>query len=69
VPSVIDDGRNGLLVEPADPVQLRAALAKLMEDGGLRVRLGAQARAAAERFSWARAWEEHAALMEGGGAP
>ena len=38
---VIDDGRTGVLVRPDDPEALGEALAKLLEDAGLRRRLGA----------------------------
>lgn len=46
VPEVIDDGETGLLVEQRAPDELAAALARLIEDAGLRERLG---RTAAER--------------------
>jgi glycosyltransferase involved in cell wall biosynthesis len=53
IPSIVDDGRTGILVAPGEPASLAAALARLAEDPELRERLGAQARAAAvERFSW-----------------
>ncbi len=52
----IEDGRTGLLVEPADPVALRAALVRALDDGELRERLGAAARAqVVERLGW-EAW-------------
>jgi glycosyltransferase involved in cell wall biosynthesis len=42
---VLQDGENGLLAPPDDPQSLRAALARLAADPGLRARLGAAARA------------------------
>jgi glycosyltransferase involved in cell wall biosynthesis len=39
----IDDGDNGLLVEPGAPDQLAAALERLARDPGLRARLGVRA--------------------------
>lgn len=46
---------TGLLVPPGDVPALRAALERLLEDGDLRQRLGAAARArAAEHLSWQR---------------
>ena len=41
VPETVADGIEGLLVEPGDCDQLQAALARLMNDSGLRERLGA----------------------------
>jgi glycosyltransferase involved in cell wall biosynthesis len=42
IPDLIQDGDNGLLVEPGDAGQLAAALEKLMSDDELRRRLGAR---------------------------
>ena len=41
----IADGENGMLVPPRDPVRLRAALLRLLEDERLRTRLGSNGRA------------------------
>jgi glycosyltransferase involved in cell wall biosynthesis len=41
----IEDGVTGVLVEPADPVALRAAIERLLGDPDERARLGARARA------------------------
>src|SRR6185295_7577409 len=41
---VNQDGVTGLVVPPADPAALAAALRRLADDAGLRSRLGAQAR-------------------------
>jgi glycosyltransferase involved in cell wall biosynthesis len=49
VPEQIADGESGLLVEPGDPDELAAALARLTHDADLRHRLGAAARARAEQ--------------------
>jgi glycosyltransferase involved in cell wall biosynthesis len=40
----VEDGANGLLVPPGDPPALRAALERLLGDGDLRMRLGAEGR-------------------------
>jgi glycosyltransferase involved in cell wall biosynthesis len=51
VPEIVDDGVNGLLVEPGDVAGLAAQLARLLRDAGLRHRLGeAGRRKVAERF-------------------
>ena len=51
----VEDGVTGLLVPPRDPASLRAAVERLLEDEGLRRRLGAAAR---ERARQAFSWEE-----------
>jgi glycosyltransferase involved in cell wall biosynthesis len=45
----VRDGQNGLLVPPRDSAALAAALRRLIEDPGLRDRLGAAGRQRAER--------------------
>jgi starch synthase len=53
IPSIVDDGRTGILVPPGEPASFAAALARLAEYPELRERLGNQARAdAVARFSW-----------------
>jgi glycosyltransferase involved in cell wall biosynthesis len=51
---VLVDGQNALLFDPKAPRALEAALAQLVNDGGLRDRLGAAARAtiAERRLTW-----------------
>lgn len=49
VPDLLQDGARGLLVPPRDPEALAGALDRLLSDGELAARLGAAARAAAER--------------------
>jgi len=44
IPELVDDGRNGLLVQARDPEQLAAAAMRLIEDEDLRSRLGRSAR-------------------------
>jgi len=44
---VNQDGVTGLVVPPADPAALAAALARLMREPALRARLGEQGRARA----------------------
>jgi glycosyltransferase involved in cell wall biosynthesis len=56
---VIEDGRNGLLVQPADPPALAAAITRLV-DPELRRRLAAGARAASAAWSW----DSYAAALE-----
>jgi glycosyltransferase involved in cell wall biosynthesis len=51
IPEVVTDDDTGLLVEPGDAAALGAALARVCNDGALRIRMGARARAAVrDRF-------------------
>ncbi|MFE4543528.1 glycosyltransferase family 4 protein [Arthrobacter sp. NPDC056727] len=53
IPSILHHERTGLLVKPADPGAIAAALLRLGSDPALRVRLGTRARAAAVGlYSW-----------------
>jgi len=55
VPEVLADGEHAVLVPAGDPEALAEALARLLGDPALRVRLGAAARAlVVERYSGAR---------------
>ncbi len=47
-PEVVADGRSGLLVHADDPVAMAAAVARLLDDGGMAARLGAAARQTVE---------------------
>ena len=51
VPEVVEDGVNGLLVPAGAPDALAAALARVLDEPGLRDRLAAGARASVERLS------------------
>jgi glycosyltransferase involved in cell wall biosynthesis len=48
IPEAVRDGEEGLLVPVRDPVALTSALRRLIDDRGLRLALGARARARAE---------------------
>lgn len=49
---VITHRQNGILVEPGDEQQLRAAILELAKDITLRERLGNAARKTAEKYTW-----------------
>lgn len=51
VPEVVEDGRQGLLVPPADPAALAKAAITLLEDRAAAAARGAAGRIRAERFS------------------
>lgn len=48
IPEVVEDGVTGLLIEPRDAEALAAKITHLLDDGGLRARLGTAARQHAE---------------------
>jgi glycosyltransferase involved in cell wall biosynthesis len=50
VPEIVEDGGNGLLVEPGDPAAFAAALQTLLGDDELRARLRAAAAPSVARF-------------------
>ncbi len=56
---LIADGVNGLLVPPADPPALAAAITTLTTDHHWRAQMAAAARASAERFSWQACTRAH----------
>jgi glycosyltransferase involved in cell wall biosynthesis len=66
VPDVVDDGVHGLIVPERQPEALAAAITRLLGDPALAARLGAAARARAEReLTWERAAERFEAVFMG----
>lgn len=51
VPDIVHEGMNGILIDPASPEQLRAAILLLRADPDLRRRFGAAGRELAKGFS------------------
>jgi glycosyltransferase involved in cell wall biosynthesis len=65
VPRVIEDERNGLLIAPGSMEELAAALTRLNNDVGLRLRLGQAGRQTiVERYSFTRRMEKIAAVYD-----
>ncbi len=53
IPELVDDGKEGLLVEHGDPRALASAVQTLIDNPGLRQAMGARARQrAVEEFDW-----------------
>jgi glycosyltransferase involved in cell wall biosynthesis len=64
IPEIVADGLTGLLVPARDTAALKAALARLLIDGGLRSRLGVAALAQArERYSDSRMLDRMEAIF------
>jgi len=63
--TAIQEGVSGLLVPPAQPVALTAAVARCLEDPAWAARLGAEGRrVVAEKFSLGKARDQHLALFQ-----
>jgi glycosyltransferase involved in cell wall biosynthesis len=63
IPTVIEDGKTGLLVPVRDAVALRAAIEKALDDPDLRRRLGRAARKRVEGYcSWDRVTDSTVAV-------
>ncbi|MDT8997940.1 glycosyltransferase family 4 protein [Paucibacter sp. APW11] len=54
VPYLLEHERTGLLVKPAQPAELAAAVLRVLDDAALRQRLVEQGLAEVERYTWAR---------------
>jgi len=52
VPELVQDGENGLLVAPDDPVALAQAMGRLVGDAALRQKLGECGAIRVRRFDW-----------------
>lgn len=66
VPEAVSDGKDGLLVPPAQPAALARALRALADDAGKRAALGAAAKATvSERFTLRRMIDEYQSAYAG----
>jgi D-inositol-3-phosphate glycosyltransferase len=59
---IVDDGQTGILVAGREPQDYAAAIASLLDDSPLRLRMGDAARLRAASFTWTRAVERLAAI-------
>jgi glycosyltransferase involved in cell wall biosynthesis len=51
IPEIVVDGESGILVPPGDPLALRQAIERLLQDADLRERMGQAAKRRAAHFS------------------
>jgi len=61
---IVEDGATGYLVPGRDPRDFAAALARVLGDGALRLRLGEAARERALQFTWKRSVDRLQALYD-----
>jgi glycosyltransferase involved in cell wall biosynthesis len=66
IPTVIKDGRNGILVKPKDVKALASSITRILQDGELAQRLSAEARKTIEEgFSRERMVTETVKVYKG----
>jgi glycosyltransferase involved in cell wall biosynthesis len=61
---LVEHGRNGFLVPPAEPAALAAAIDSLAGDANLVRTFGACGRASAMRYSWAHVADQYGQLLQ-----
>lgn len=64
LPTVVRDGRSGLLVDSHDPLEWAAAIGRIAGDPAFRARLAAGARRQALKFSWAATADQTLGVYE-----
>jgi D-inositol-3-phosphate glycosyltransferase len=64
LPSIVEDGQNGLLVPSRTPAEFASRIERILDDPGLAERLRAAARPSMIRFSWAATARRVAALYD-----
>ncbi|ALE17246.1 Glycosyl transferase, group 1 family protein [Altererythrobacter epoxidivorans] len=62
---LVEDGRNGVIIEPGEVDALAGAIRRLASDAGLRKRLGDAARDASAGFEYGAIGRERAELLQG----
>jgi L-malate glycosyltransferase len=62
IPHMVENGRTGLLVAPADPVAMAAAARRLLDDAELARNLSVAAREEAQSYTWERVGPQWEAL-------
>lgn len=65
IPYLVRHERDALIVPPADPPAMAAAVRRILLDPPLAARLSAGARATAERYDWQPVLDELEALLRG----
>ena len=65
IPDAVKEGENGLLVQPRDSEKLAEAIIYLLENEGVRERMGKKGSEKASEYSWERIAEETEKVYEG----
>ena len=52
MPWLIDEGENGLLVPPKDPISMAEAIIRILQEPGLAAQLSKNGRQKAEQYDW-----------------
>ncbi len=64
IPDIIQNGRNGFIVEPGDVKALADALIKLLEDDELQIKMSIEGKNMSKCYSWAKIAEETEKIYE-----
>ena len=64
IPDVIQNGKNGIIVEPGNVEALANALLKLLEDDELQVKMSLEGKSMSEDYSWTKIAEETEKIYE-----
>lgn len=64
IPDIVQDGKNGIIVEPGDIEALANALTKLLEDDKLRAKMSLEGKKMSKNYSWAKIAEETEKIYE-----
>ena len=65
IPFVVDDGRDGLLVPPADPAALAATCLTLLRSPGVAAEMGQRGLEKVQALSWPSRIAEYEAIFRG----
>jgi len=64
IPDIVEDGKNGVLVEPDNVAQAAHAIEKLLSDDVLRSALGSAGLQHAAHYDWSQIAEKYAVVYE-----
>ncbi|KAF5086884.1 D-inositol-3-phosphate glycosyltransferase [anaerobic digester metagenome] len=64
IPDIVQNGKNGIIVEPGDIEALADALKELVENDDLRVKMSSEGKSMSEDYSWTKIAEETEKIYE-----